>query len=54
MLMMIMTSEIDGNGHQLFFDLLSCTGGGGTKSKVKLSLCLTKHPIIKTYWGVEV
>jgi hypothetical protein len=22
--------------------------------KVKLSLCLTKHHVMKTYWGVEV
>jgi hypothetical protein len=22
--------------------------------KVKLSLCLTKHHAVKTYWGVEV
>jgi hypothetical protein len=24
------------------------------KVKVKLSLCLTKHHVMKTYWGVEV
>jgi hypothetical protein len=24
------------------------------KVKVKLSLCLTKHHAMKTYWGVEV
>jgi hypothetical protein len=24
------------------------------KKKVKLSLCLTKHHAMKTYWGVEV
>jgi hypothetical protein len=24
------------------------------KVKVKLSLCLTKHRAMKTYWGVEV
>jgi hypothetical protein len=24
------------------------------KVKVKLSLCLTKHHTMKTYWGVEV
>jgi hypothetical protein len=25
-----------------------------SKVKVKLSLCLTKHRTMKTYWGVEV
>jgi hypothetical protein len=24
------------------------------RSKVKLSLCLTKHHAMKTYWGVEI
>jgi len=24
------------------------------KVKVKLSLCLTKHHVMKTYWGAEV
>jgi hypothetical protein len=24
------------------------------KVKVNLSLCLTKHPAMKAYWGVEV
>jgi hypothetical protein len=24
------------------------------KVKIKLSLCLTKHHTMKTYWGVEV
>jgi len=24
------------------------------KLKVKLSVCLTKHDSLKTYWGVEV
>jgi hypothetical protein len=27
---------------------------GKVKAKVKLSLCLTKHHAMKTYWGVEV
>jgi hypothetical protein len=26
----------------------------GTKTKVNLSLCLTKHHAMKAYWGVEV
>jgi hypothetical protein len=30
----------------------SVTGGKG--KKVKLSLCLTKHHAMKTYWGMEV
>jgi hypothetical protein len=28
--------------------------GVNVKVKVKLSLCLTKHHAMKTYWGVEV
>jgi hypothetical protein len=28
--------------------------GTSHKAKVKLSLCLTKHRAMKTFWGVEV
>jgi hypothetical protein len=30
------------------------SGNFRIKVKVKLSLCLTKHHDVKTYWGVEV
>jgi hypothetical protein len=32
----------------------SVTGRYSLWVKVKLSLCLTKHHAMKTYWGVEV
>jgi hypothetical protein len=31
-----------------------CVTSSSRKVKVKLSLCLTKHHVMKPYWGVEV
>jgi hypothetical protein len=34
--------------------LVLASSTGRIRIKVKLSLCLTKHHAMKTYWGVEV
>jgi hypothetical protein len=43
-------TEIEGKVPEFFVDLQTKY----VKAKVKLSLCLTKHHTMKTYWGVEV
>jgi hypothetical protein len=51
-----MLSTLVGGGHYYANDtmLLCKYEGKGKGKKVKLSLCLTKHHAMKTYWRIGV